>query len=88
MSEDNADGPPKPRVVAYHPVTGVPEEFHEYLHKDCDEYKRLKAASTAEAAGDVAEGVAGISLEARRKLLLSLVVAPTGAALQVASSGR
>jgi hypothetical protein len=48
---------PAPKQVTYHPVTGVPEEFHEYLHKDSDEYKLLKqsmasgggTASTSEA---------------------------------------
>jgi hypothetical protein len=47
-----SDGLPEPKIVQYHPVTGVPEEFHAFLHKDCDEYKRLKQsteASTAEA---------------------------------------
>lgn len=33
---------PAPKQVVYHPVTGVPEEFHEYLHKDSDEFKLLK----------------------------------------------
>jgi hypothetical protein len=39
------DGPtlPEPKEVEYHPVTGVPEEFHDYLHKDSEEFKKLKA---------------------------------------------
>ena len=57
----SGDGLPEPKQVVYHPVTGVPEEFHDYLHKDCDEYKRLKqslesgeAASTSEATDKLA----------------------------------
>jgi len=50
-------------VVKYHPITGIPEEFNDYLPKDTEEYKRLKAhqeASTAgdgKAKGDAKEGV-------------------------------
>ena len=52
---------PEPKQVVYHPVTGVPEEFHEYLHKDSDEYKRLKQSREASTC-DVSEKAADLSL--------------------------
>jgi hypothetical protein len=55
---------PEPKQVEYHPVTGVPEEFHDYLHKDSDEYKRLKVFIESGAA-ETADKVAGVSLEVR-----------------------
>lgn len=65
MAEDAGTASlPEPKQVEYHPVTGVPEEFHDYLHKDSDEYKRLKAYIESGAA-DAADKVAGVSLEVR-----------------------
>lgn len=60
------DGPtaPEPKEVEYHPVTGVPEEFHDYLHKDSEEFKKLKAFKES-GASEVAEKVAKTSLEVR-----------------------
>lgn len=60
---DDVPTAPEPKEVEYHPVTGVPEEFHDYLHKDSEEYKKLKAFK--EAGGDVADKVAKTSLEVR-----------------------
>lgn len=67
MVDDGAGGAlPEPQQVAYHPVTGVPEEFHEYLHKDSEEYKKLKAFKGSEAdVSDTADKVASTSLEVR-----------------------
>lgn len=70
MPETDASLPcPAPLVVAYHAVTGVPEEFHEHLHKDSDEYKRLRdsadASTSAAPANAVAGDVAALSLEVR-----------------------
>lgn len=67
------DGLPEPKQVIYHPVTGVPEEFHEYLHKDCDEYKRLKQST--EAAG------AASTSEATEKLAATTLVSSSAHAL-------
>ncbi|KAG2434404.1 hypothetical protein HYH02_012416 [Chlamydomonas schloesseri] len=44
--------PVPPRVVEYDPITGVPAEFNEYLPKDCEEYKKWKAAQEAALAGE------------------------------------
>jgi density-regulated protein DRP1 len=35
-----------PRTVEYDPVTGIPSEFNDFLPKDCDEYKKLKASTS------------------------------------------
>ena len=44
-----------PLVVEYHPITGIPEEYNDFLPKDCAEYKALKGlTSTAEP--DAADG--------------------------------
>lgn len=42
-----------PLVVAYHPITGIPEEYNDFLPKDCAEFKALKgqASTSAEDAG-------------------------------------
>lgn len=71
---DEAPNAPEPRQVEYHPVTGVPEEFHDYLHKDSEEFKKLKAfkESGASLADTVAEKVAKASLEVRTLLLAML----------------
>lgn len=65
MADDGAGGAvPEPLQVVYHPITGVPEEFHDYLHKDSEEYKKLKALSGSEAdVSDTADKVAAASLE-------------------------
>lgn len=61
------------RAVTYHPVSGVPEEFHDFLHKDCDEYKRLKAAAASGAPADAAaDQLSAASLEVHRTARLSL----------------
>ncbi|WIA31051.1 hypothetical protein OEZ86_001081 [Tetradesmus obliquus] len=44
MSDTEETQLPTPVIVEYDPVTGVPAEFNEFLPKDCDEYKRWKAA--------------------------------------------
>jgi hypothetical protein len=56
-----AEGPPAPRQVAYHPVTGVPEELHDYLNKESEAYKRLKQ-SRATSTSEVTDGVAEMSV--------------------------
>lgn len=61
---DDAPTAPEPKEVAYHPVTGVPEEFHDYLHKDSEEFKKLKAFKES-GASEVADKVAKASLEVR-----------------------
>lgn len=70
MVEDGASGSlPEPKQVVYHPITGVPEEFHEYLHKDSEEYKKLKALKGSEAdVSDAADKVAAASLEVRARV--------------------
>jgi density-regulated protein DRP1 len=50
-----------PLVVAYHPITGIPEEYNDYLPKDCDEYKKLKASTSAPESA--ADGVEALSLK-------------------------
>lgn len=50
---------PSPRQVTYCSVTGIPEEFNEYLPKDSDEFKRWKAAK---AGIDEAAAVEALSL--------------------------
>lgn len=35
-------------VVEYDPVTGIPSEFNDFLPKDTDEFKRLKASQVKE----------------------------------------
>lgn len=49
-----SDKLPDPVHVEYHPVTGVPEEFHDYLHKDCDEFKALKGITAPAPAAELA----------------------------------
>jgi hypothetical protein len=49
-ADEGASTLPQPKAVVYHPVTGVPEEFHDFLHKDSDEYKLLQAAKDTAAA--------------------------------------
>lgn len=47
MAEVDTEAPSvsvEPLVVVYHSVTGVPEEYNEYLPKECEEFKRWKAA--------------------------------------------
>jgi hypothetical protein len=44
MSDSEETQLPTPVIVEYDPVTGVPAEFNEFLPKDCEEYKRWKAA--------------------------------------------
>jgi hypothetical protein len=44
MSDSEEVQLPTPVIVEYDPVTGVPAEFNEFLPKDCEEYKRWKAA--------------------------------------------
>ena len=61
---DEAPTAPEPKEVEYHPVTGVPEEFHEYLHKDSEEFKKLKAWKESEAS-EITEKVAKTSIEVR-----------------------
>ena len=61
---------PEPKVVVYHPVTGVPEEYHDFLHKDSDEYKRLKESLEASTTGapeadSATSAVAGLTLNVR-----------------------
>lgn len=56
-----AAGPPAPRQVVYHPVSGVPEEFHDYLNKESEAYKRLKL-SRATSTSEVTDGVAELSV--------------------------
>ncbi|KAK9836034.1 hypothetical protein WJX81_007823 [Elliptochloris bilobata] len=51
-----------PLVVQYDAITGVPSEFNEFLPKDCEEYKRWKAA---EKAGGVEGAVAQLKLNAK-----------------------
>lgn len=65
MVDDGSGGAvPEPKQVVYHPITGVPEEFHEYLHKDSEEYKKLKAFKGSEAdVSDAADKVAAATLE-------------------------
>lgn len=65
MVDDGGSGSmPEPKQVVYHPITGVPEEFHEYLHKDSEEYKKLKAFKETEGdVSDTADKVAATSLE-------------------------
>ena len=36
------------QAVEYHHVTGVPEEYHDYLPKDTEAYKRLKSHKVSE----------------------------------------
>ena len=48
-------GPPEPQVVEYDPITGVPSEFNEFLPKDCEEYKKWKAAQESGAESQVAD---------------------------------
>lgn len=55
------EGLPEPKAVVYHPVTGVPEEFHDFLHKDTDEYKRLKQSREA-STSEVGDKVASLSM--------------------------
>ena len=44
-----------PKLVDYSTVTGIPEEFNDYLPKDSDEYKRWKVAKqTGAVEGDMA----------------------------------
>lgn len=49
--------PPAPVVVQYHPLTGVPSEFNEYLPPDTAEFKRWKAAQ------DGPEALAALTLK-------------------------
>ncbi|KFM27374.1 Density-regulated protein-like protein [Auxenochlorella protothecoides] len=44
-----------PRKVKYCQITGVPEEFNDFLPKDCDEYKKLKAAQQSAAESGLEE---------------------------------
>ena len=53
-----------PRLVTYCKITGIPEEYNEFLPKDSDEFKRWKAASSSGAGGTAAgsdEVDAGVS---------------------------
>lgn len=53
MAEVIASGGVAPLVVEYHPVTGIPEEYNDYLPKDCAEFKALKGQAEA---GGTADG--------------------------------
>jgi density-regulated protein DRP1 len=44
-----------PLVVEYHPITGIPDEYNEFLPKDCAEYKALKGLASTSAA-EAADG--------------------------------
>lgn len=48
-----------PLVVEYHPVTGIPEEFNDYLPKDCAEFKALKGQASTSDAADGSTGAEG-----------------------------
>jgi density-regulated protein DRP1 len=48
-----------PLVVEYHPITGIPEEYNEFLPKDCAEYKALKGLASTPAAGADVDGADG-----------------------------
>lgn len=43
--------PPPPLTVAYHPITGIPAEYNEYLPANCEEFKRCEARSDRRSAG-------------------------------------
>ncbi|KAK9829014.1 hypothetical protein WJX72_003411 [[Myrmecia] bisecta] len=53
----------KPIHVTYDPITGVPSEFNEFLPKDCDEYKKWKAAE----GGDLDAKLAEVKLDKNGK---------------------
>ncbi|CAL8471594.1 g11136 [Coccomyxa elongata] len=57
MAETQASEAPsaEPLKVVYDPITGVPSEYNEYLPKDCEEYRKWKAAQKGGAAGAVAD---------------------------------
>ncbi len=42
------------KMVEYHPITGVPSEFNEFLPQDSPEYKKWKAAKDSGVEGDMA----------------------------------
>lgn len=50
-----------PRHVTYCKITGIPEEYNEFLPKDSDEFKRWKAASTSGGGAAVGDDDAGVS---------------------------
>ncbi len=53
-----------PLEVEYHPITGIPEEYNDFLPKDTAEYKALKGlASTPAAGAEGADGVDGADMD-------------------------
>ena len=50
--------------MEYHPITGIPEEYNDFLPKDTAEYKALKGlASTPAAGAEGADGVDGADMD-------------------------
>lgn len=57
---DELEAAVPPREVEYDNITGIPSEFNEYLPKDSEEFKRLKAALEG---GDLSEDMDKLKLE-------------------------
>lgn len=64
MAEVIASGGVAPLVVEYHPITGIPEEYNDYLPKDCAEFKALKGQAEAGTADGASADMEKLSLAA------------------------